>query len=213
MSPRFRLDSAMIARFVFLLLSAPLAVVATSVIADDQHLLHSFSRQQLSDVYYSEGISVGDLNNDSHKDVVYGPHWYAGPDFTKKQELYPAVPQPRERYADNFFNWVHDFDGDGWRDVLVVGFPGRRHSSTKIRVARISRGFGKSIRSRIQSATKRRSLWMSRATANLNCSAPARGTMASTRPILKNRSQHGRSPRFPKRWRRHPSDTGSEPAM
>ena len=113
----------MIARFVSLLFSASLAVVATSVIADDQHLLHSFSRQQLSDVYYSEGISVGDLNNDSHKDVVYGPHWYAGPDFTKKQELYPAVPQPRERYADNFFNWVHDFDGDGWQDVLVVGFP------------------------------------------------------------------------------------------
>ena len=92
--------------------------------ADDEHVLHSFSRQQLSDVYYSEGISVGDLNNDGHKDVVCGPHWYSGPDFKNKLELYPAVPQPRERYADNFFSWVHDFDGDGWRDVLVAGFPG-----------------------------------------------------------------------------------------
>lgn len=46
--------------------------------ADDEHVLHSFSRQQLSDVYYSEGISVGDLNNDGHKDVVCGPHWYSG---------------------------------------------------------------------------------------------------------------------------------------
>ncbi|MEY3459457.1 MAG: hypothetical protein RL215_2614, partial [Planctomycetota bacterium] len=100
------------------------SLLCSATFADDEHLLHSFSRQQLSDVYYSEGISVGDLNNDRHKDVVYGPHWYAGPDFKNKLEIYPAVPQPRERYSDNFFNWVHDFDSDGWRDVLVVGFPG-----------------------------------------------------------------------------------------
>jgi putative membrane-bound dehydrogenase-like protein len=116
----------MIARFTVKFSCIPLLVafVVSVVAADDQHVLHTFSRQQLSDVYYSEGISVGDLNNDNHKDVVYGPHWYAGPDFSKKLELYPAVPQPRERYADNFFNWIYDFDGDGWRDVLVVGFPG-----------------------------------------------------------------------------------------
>ena len=85
---------------------------------------HSFSRQQLTDAYYSEGISVGDLNGDQLSDVVYGPHWYAGPDFTQVNEIYPAVPQKREGYADNFFNWVHDFDSDGWKDILVVGFPG-----------------------------------------------------------------------------------------
>lgn len=86
--------------------------------------LHSFSRQQLSDVYYSEGISSGDVNGDGVKDVVYGPHWYAGPDFSQKNEIYPAVPQKREGYADNFFNWIYDFDKDGWNDILVVGFPG-----------------------------------------------------------------------------------------
>jgi len=87
-------------------------------------VLDTFQRQPLSDVYYSEGISAGDLNNDGIKDMVYGPHWYAGPDYGVRQEIYPAVPQPRERYADNFFNWVYDFNGDGWNDILVVGFPG-----------------------------------------------------------------------------------------
>ena len=86
--------------------------------------LHSFARQELSDVYYSEGISAGDVNGDAVKDVVYGPHWYAGPDFSQKNEIYPAVPQKREGYADNFFNWIYDFDKDGWNDILVVGFPG-----------------------------------------------------------------------------------------
>jgi hypothetical protein len=68
---------------------------------------HSFTRQQLSDVYYSEGISSGDVNGDGVKDIVYGPHWYAGPDFRQKNEIYPAVPQKREGYADNFFNWIY----------------------------------------------------------------------------------------------------------
>ncbi len=28
------------------------------------------------------------------------------------------------KYSDNFFVWPHDFNRDGWNDILVVGFPG-----------------------------------------------------------------------------------------
>ena len=91
--------------------------------AADQKSLHTFKRQRLTDVYFSEGANAGDINGDGHADVVYGPYWFEGPSFNTKHDIYPAKPQPRERYADNFFNWVYDFNGDGRKDVFVVGFP------------------------------------------------------------------------------------------
>jgi len=94
-----------------------------SLFAED-HMIHQFERQELTDVYYSEGINHGDINGDGHQDVVHGPYWFAGPDFKIKHEIYEAKPQNRNSYADNFFNWVHDVNGDGKDDVFVVGFPG-----------------------------------------------------------------------------------------
>ena len=91
--------------------------------ADDYHV-DRFHRLVLTDTYYSEGIGAGDLNGDGQTDIVHGPYWFAAPDFDIALEIYPAKAQPRQAYADNFFSWVHDFNGDGLGDVLVVGFPG-----------------------------------------------------------------------------------------
>ncbi|MEZ5323889.1 MAG: polysaccharide deacetylase family protein [Verrucomicrobiales bacterium] len=88
------------------------------------HALHSFQRQTLTDTYYSEGINTGDINSDGHMDIVHGPFWFAGPEFTQKNIIYGALPQPREAYANSFFSWVHDFNADGAPDVFSVGFPG-----------------------------------------------------------------------------------------
>lgn len=92
--------------------------------SEEERAIHTFERQKLSGTYFSEGANAGDINGDGVLDVVYGPYWFAGPTFEKKHEIYPPKPQPTEQYADNFFNWVYDFNGDGGADVLVVGFPG-----------------------------------------------------------------------------------------
>ncbi|MDX1928218.1 MAG: family 16 glycoside hydrolase [Pirellulaceae bacterium] len=86
--------------------------------------VHEFKRQRLTETYFSEGTAVGDLNGDKIKDIVYGPYWFAGPNFTEKHEIYAPVPQPMEKYTDHFFAWIYDFDGDSHPDIFTVGFPG-----------------------------------------------------------------------------------------
>ena len=43
------------------------------------YLVHTFKRQQLTDKFWSEGATFGDLNRDGKPDIISGPYWYEGP--------------------------------------------------------------------------------------------------------------------------------------
>ena len=101
-----------------------LALLATTVGAQDE-TEHSFTRLHLNKHFTCEGASFGDINRDGKGDIVAGPYWYEGPGFEKKHEIYEPKRFDILRYSNNFFAFVHDFDGDEWNDVLFIGFPGQ----------------------------------------------------------------------------------------
>ena len=86
-----------------------------------------FRKITLTRDFYSEGACIGDFNHDGHNDVASGPYWYEGPDFNPehRHEIYtPKTFKADGAYSDNFLSWAYDVNGDGWDDIVVVGFPG-----------------------------------------------------------------------------------------
>ncbi len=86
---------------------------------------HSFERIVLHSEFYGEGAHAADIDQDGDLDAIAGPYWYEGPDFAVRHEIYTPVVFDPKGYSDNFFVFPHDFNQDGWVDVLVVGFPGK----------------------------------------------------------------------------------------
>jgi hypothetical protein len=85
----------------------------------------NFERIQISSAFYAEGAAIGDLNGNGNKDVVCGPYWYEGPDFSNRHAYYQPVEFDPLEYSDNFVAAVDDVNGNGLNDILIVGFPGR----------------------------------------------------------------------------------------
>lgn len=84
-----------------------------------------FTRQQLSGFFYSYSPAVADIDRDGVPDVVAGPYYYLGPDYTVSREIYlPQSFNPSSAGPDARVMLAHDFTGDGWPDVVSVGLPG-----------------------------------------------------------------------------------------
>jgi len=104
----------------FVPLAALLALTAWCYASADEP--GGFQKLQLTDKYYCDGVTAADINLDDKLDVVAGPFWYEGPDFKTAHEFYKAVPlDPAASPSDSMYSYVHDFNGDGWPDILVLG--------------------------------------------------------------------------------------------
>jgi hypothetical protein len=122
-----------------------LLVASVPGLASAKDLLHTFKKVQLTDQFWAEGADLGDFNHDGKIDVVSGPFWYEGPDFKKRHEFWPANANFKRKksdgteetvpgfegalgvnnaYSECFLTYAYDFNGDGWTDVIVYGFPG-----------------------------------------------------------------------------------------
>jgi hypothetical protein len=105
-------------------------VIAAASAAAAQEI--TWKKQQLTDKFYAEGMNAADFNKDGKMDVVYGPFWWEGPDFSVRHEIFkPTGKQaegswkPDNEYSkDAFFAFTCDFNNDGYPDYLVYAFPG-----------------------------------------------------------------------------------------
>ena len=87
----------------------------------------TWKRTVIDKKFHSEGVAIGDVNNDRKMDVITGEVWYEAPTW-KLHRFRPGKDDytmgEQNIYSKSFACWTGDFNGDGWLDVLVVGFPG-----------------------------------------------------------------------------------------
>jgi len=86
----------------------------------------TFLKIRLNADFYSEGISYGDLNRDGKQDIIAGPYWYPGPDYTSKVPFRPPRATPFDPTGDSdcYSIFVFDMNQDGWLDIVSLRLPG-----------------------------------------------------------------------------------------
>ncbi len=128
------------------ILPVAVSLCAVTGFAATSDFIHTFTKVRATDQFWAEGAAIGDFNHDGKMDVVSGAYWYEGPDFKKRHEIWPATATFKKKkgegteqtipgfegalgtnnaYSDCFLTFTYDFNGDGWTDVLVYGFPGK----------------------------------------------------------------------------------------
>jgi hypothetical protein len=81
----------------------------------------NFRMQRISDFYYAWCAAAADINHDGILDVIAGPFYYLGPDYTERREFTAArTYNPSNQFSQGMVNFAYDFTGDGWPDILMV---------------------------------------------------------------------------------------------
>jgi hypothetical protein len=80
-----------------------------------------FTKNSLDSIYRAEGVSVMDVDNDGHLDIVTDQFWWGGPAFTTSHEIRTPVSWDwQTQYSDCFGVYGQDVDHDGWIDIIVA---------------------------------------------------------------------------------------------
>jgi len=112
------------------------------VVTNPEQVSPRFTVRRLSTSYYGWGATTSDVNHDGALDVISGPFYYVGPNFTE-QRRYRDGPMfnPESSFAPDMVNLAADFTGDGWPDVLSS--LGNRHMDLYVNPAGESRRWDK----------------------------------------------------------------------
>lgn len=116
-----------IARVPFVLSALSVALVAAQAVQS----FPSFKKLTAHALYMGEGVDAADFDKDGVLDIVNGPYWFKGPDFTRKFLYAPVAPTGRDVSLGwelgpanaPWGNHAHDFNGDGWADIVLLERP------------------------------------------------------------------------------------------
>ena len=71
----------------------------------------------------AESVAVADFNKDGRLDIVSAGNWFESPNWAKHPSR--AIPVTNG-YVDSFSDLAIDVDGDGWTDVIQIGYFAKR---------------------------------------------------------------------------------------
>jgi hypothetical protein len=114
-------------RIAFFLVGALLSMTPTSGFSDEKTSPKiSWKKTVIDTAFRSEGVTIGDVNKDGKMDVINGELWYEAPKWEKHEFRASKDYRKGEEnvYSNSFCCWADDLNGDGWLDVIVIGFPG-----------------------------------------------------------------------------------------
>src|SRR5262245_59875924 len=85
----------------------------------------TWKKTVLDKKFSSEGVTIADVNKDGKMDIITGEAWYEAPTW----KMHPIRPlgdygDGARGYSQSFACWAEDINGDGFPDVIVIGFPG-----------------------------------------------------------------------------------------
>ena len=126
----------------------PILLASASALAEP-----TFKKITLTRDFWCEGAHFADFDHDGSNDICAGPFIWWGPEFKDKSAFSAPKPDPKKPladadylpnyasfvtaapdykgkaynplgYSDYFLSYSHDFNSDGWADIVVFSWPG-----------------------------------------------------------------------------------------